>query len=88
METLNYQEMHTQHMAKKKFTVIIEKDEDGAYIGTVPDLKGCYSYGASLDELILNVKEAIAAHLELYKKEKRQVSLSRFSGVQEVEIEV
>jgi len=75
-------------MTKQKFTVIIEKDEDGAYIGSVPDLKGCHSYGSSIDELIANIKEAITAHLEVCKKENREVSFSRFSGVQEVEVEV
>ena len=30
-------------MAKQSFIVLIEKDEDGVFIGTVPSLKGCYS---------------------------------------------
>ncbi|WP_197082082.1 type II toxin-antitoxin system HicB family antitoxin [Methanosarcina siciliae] len=29
------------NMTKQKFVVLIEKDEDGIYIGTVPELKGC-----------------------------------------------
>lgn len=31
--------------------MLIEKDEDGIYIGTVPELKGCYSYGDINDPL-------------------------------------
>lgn len=49
-------------MGKQKFTIVIEKDEDGIYIGSVPELKGCYSYGNTHDELIENVDEAILAH--------------------------
>ena len=75
-------------MTKQKFTVIIERDEDGAYIGSVPDLKGCYSYGASIDELLCNIKEAITANLEVCKRENKQIPFSRFSGVQELEVEV
>ncbi|NQE44406.1 hypothetical protein C5S31_00105, partial [ANME-1 cluster archaeon GoMg2] len=30
-------------MTKQSFIVLIEKDEDGFFIGTVPSLKGCYS---------------------------------------------
>ncbi len=54
-----------------KFRVIIEQDEEGKFTGTVPDLKGCYSWGDTLDELMKNVKEAIEAHIEAAKKEKK-----------------
>ena len=47
----------------------IEKDEDGVFIGTVPSLKGCYSYGKTLDELMANLKEAIEAHPEAFEAE-------------------
>jgi predicted RNase H-like HicB family nuclease len=75
-------------VAKLRFTVVIEQDEDGKYIGTAPDLKGCYSYGDTLDELMKNIKEAIHAHLEVLKAEKKKLPIPRFSGIQEVELEV
>ena len=53
-------------MTKQSFTALIEKDEDGVFIGTAPSLKGCYSYGKTLDELMANLKEAIEAHLEAF----------------------
>ena len=53
-------------MTIQRFTVSIEKDEDGVFIGTVPSLRGCYSYGSTLDELMANVKEAIEAYLEAF----------------------
>ena len=51
-------------MAGREFYVVIEKDEDGFYVGEVPQLKACYSQGKSLDELMENIKEVIALCLE------------------------
>ena len=33
------------------FTVLIEKDEDGMYVATVPALKSCYTQAKTLEEL-------------------------------------
>ena len=49
---------------KKEFNVIIEKDEDGFYVATVPALKGCHTQAKSLDELMERTKEAIELCLE------------------------
>ena len=49
-------------MQKKKiqnFTVVIEKDGDGYYVGYVPSIRGCHTQGKTLDELMKNIKEAI-----------------------------
>lgn len=48
----------------KTFTVLIEKGEDGYYVGSVLELKGCHSQGETIDELLRNVKEAIELYLE------------------------
>jgi predicted RNase H-like HicB family nuclease len=44
--------------------VVIERDEDGGFIASVPALPGCHTQGDTLEELLANVKEAIAACLE------------------------
>ncbi len=49
---------------KKHFPVIIEQDSDGVYIVECPLLKGCRSYGHTIDEAIENIKEAIAVSVE------------------------
>lgn len=49
---------------KREFTVVIERDEDGYFIGTVPQLKGCHTQAKSLDELMNRVKEAVLLCLE------------------------
>ena len=70
----------------RTFHVIIEQDEDGGYIGKVPELQGCLSQGDTLDELMANIKEAIELCLEVELEEKFSVSEdhTKFVGVQEI----
>lgn len=49
---------------QKEFYVIIERDEDGYFVGEVPQLKACYSQGETIDELMSNIKEVIELCLE------------------------
>ena len=49
---------------KQEFYVLIEQDEDGFLIGEVPRLRGCYSQGRTLDELLENIREVIELCLE------------------------
>lgn len=46
------------------FIVVVERDEDGWFVGEVPGLSGCYSQGRTLPELIINMREVIALSLE------------------------
>mgnify|MGYP001596139676 CR=1 FL=1 len=73
-------------MQKKKiknFTVIIEKDEDGYFVGYVPSIHGCHTQGKTLDELMKNIKEAIELCLEV---EGKEIEPETFVGVQNVEV--
>jgi len=47
-----------------RYRVLIEQDEDGAYVAEVPALPGCISQGRTRSEAVENIKEAIAAYLE------------------------
>ena len=49
----------------KEFSVIIERDEEGFLVGTVPSLKGCHTQARSLDELMERMREAIQLCLEV-----------------------
>ena len=69
---------------KKKihdFTVIIEQDEDGYYVGSVPSLKGCHTQGKTIDELLKNMKEAIELCLE-----DEEIPKEKFVGVQQIQV--
>jgi predicted RNase H-like HicB family nuclease len=48
----------------QKFTVVIERDEDGYYIGTVPTLRGCHTQAKILDTLMKRMREAVELCLE------------------------
>jgi predicted RNase H-like HicB family nuclease len=65
---------------KREFFVLIERDEDGFYVGEVPQLRACYSQGRTLDELMENIKEVI----ELCLEEKGEEAPPEFVGFQRV----
>ncbi|HLD33553.1 MAG TPA: type II toxin-antitoxin system HicB family antitoxin [Candidatus Nanoarchaeia archaeon] len=71
-------------MQKKiyNFTVVIEKDEDGYYVGSVPSLKGCHTQGKTMDELLKNIKEAIELCLDVEK----DITHEHFVGIQQVQV--
>jgi len=58
-------------MNRTEFYVVIERDEDGLYVGEVPQLHACYSQGRTIDELLSNMREVIALCLEDSAEELR-----------------
>jgi len=46
------------------FTVLIEQDEDGYYVATIPALKSCYTQARTLEDLYPRIKEVIELCLE------------------------
>lgn len=48
----------------KEYTVVIEKDEDGFFVGSVPRLHGCHTQAKTLDQLMIRMKEAVLLCLE------------------------
>jgi predicted RNase H-like HicB family nuclease len=52
-----------RQMGRQTFHLIIEKDEDGWFVGAVPELPGCHSQGRTLMELRARMKEAIRLYL-------------------------
>ena len=70
---------------KREFSVVIERDSEGYYVASVPELHGCHTQARSLDKLLTRIKEAIALCLEVQDAEPTQ---SEFVGVQRVAVEV
>jgi len=66
---------------KQEFNVIIERDADGYFVGSVPSLRGCHTQAKSLDVLVRRIQEAIALCLE----EEDPVT-NEFVGVQRVSV--
>jgi predicted RNase H-like HicB family nuclease len=49
----------------RQFDVVIERDEEGLYVASVPQLPGCHTQAESLDALMDRVREAIELCLEV-----------------------
>jgi len=49
----------------REFSVLIEKDEDGYFVASVPALRGCHTQAKSLDVLMKRIREAIELCLEV-----------------------
>lgn len=56
-----------------KYRVIIEVDEDGMYVVSVPSLPGCISQGKTREEALRNIKDAIKGYLESLKKHNEPI---------------
>ena len=69
----------------KRFSVIIERDQEGYYVASVPALRGCHTQAKSLDVLRTRIREAIELCLEV---EDKDVEPLDFVGVQEVSVTV
>jgi predicted RNase H-like HicB family nuclease len=63
----------------REFSVVIERDEDGWLVASVPALPGCHTQARSLDKLMVRIQEAIELCLEV-----EQPSVSQFVGIQKV----
>jgi predicted RNase H-like HicB family nuclease len=68
---------------QRQFDVVIERDEDGFYVASVPQLRGCHTQAQSLDDLIERVREAIALCLEA---EGGPATELQFIGIQRITV--
>ncbi|GAB4495008.1 MAG: type II toxin-antitoxin system HicB family antitoxin [Anaerolineales bacterium] len=64
----------------REFYVVIERDEDGFFVGEVPALRACYAQGKTLDDLLTNIREVI----ELCLDAESEITTAEFIGVQKI----
>ena len=67
----------------RKYTVIVEKDENGWLVSEVIGLPGCHTQAKDMNQLLERTKEAIKAYLG--SKEEPEIS-EEFIGVQQIEV--
>ena len=67
----------------RQYDVVIERDTEGFYVASVPQLPGCHTQAESLDELMDRVREAIALCLEVQGERPHHLE---FIGVQRVTV--
>lgn len=77
------------YIMKKKFrlSVIVEKDKDG-YFAFSPELQGCYTQGATYEEVMDNIKDAIRLHLEDMKISGESIPEIESISLTSLEVEV
>jgi predicted RNase H-like HicB family nuclease len=68
---------------QRQFDVVIERDEEGFYIASVPQLPGCHTQGRSLDEVTMRIREAIELCLEV---EGAPLQNLEFVGIQRITV--
>jgi predicted RNase H-like HicB family nuclease len=49
---------------KQEFSVVVERDEEGYYVASVPALPGCHTQARSLDKLMERIREIIELYFE------------------------
>ncbi len=76
----------TEAAFTKAFNVIIERDGEGYYVASVPELPGCHTQAKSLDTLMKRIREAIELCLEV--QDLTDVAQYEFVGVQRILVAV
>ena len=65
----------------RQFDVVIERDTEGYYVASVPQIPACHTEGRSLDEVTDRIREAIAPCLEVDGVPEQELE---FIGIQRV----
>ena len=68
---------------KRDFDVVVERDDEGTYVASVPSLPTCHTQAKSLDELMVRIREAIELCLEVQGGKPESL---QFIGVQRVTV--
>ncbi len=68
----------------REFNVISERDSEGYYVASVPELPGCHTQAKSLDTLMERIREAIELCLEVQGEE---LEPQEFVGIQRLLVE-
>ena len=69
----------------KRYTVVVEKDEDGWLVSEVLGLPGCHTQAKNMNELLERTKEAIQTYLETEEEPEISDELE-FVGIQQIEV--
>ncbi len=67
----------------RQFDVVLERDSEGYYVASVPQIPGCHTQARSLDEITERIREAIQLCLEV---EGAPEQVLEFVGIQRVTI--
>lgn len=71
-------------MKTMQFTVYIEQDEDGIFIGSVPSVPSCYAQGKTQEKMLQNLEDVLK--LCLRNINKTEVQKHHFIGIQNLKL--
>ena len=66
--------------------VLIYRGEDGFWIVECPSLPGCVSQGATRDEAVANIKDAIAGYIKSLRQHNEPIPPSTWEATVEVPV--
>ena len=72
--------------ARQQFHLVIERDEDGVLVASVPELPGCHTQAKDMKTLEKRALEAIELYLDSVPQARRSARVPRFVGVHTVEV--
>ena len=52
-----------------RYTVMLEADPTGGFVATVPSLPGCVTQGDSIDDTLIQTKDAIISYLAVLRED-------------------
>jgi predicted RNase H-like HicB family nuclease len=67
----------------RQFDVVIERDQEGYYVASVPQIPACHTQARSLDEVTQRIREAIELCLEVEGEPEQTLE---FIGIQRITI--
>ncbi len=71
-------------MKNTNFTVYIEQDEDGMFVGSIPTVPSCHAEGKTQKEMLKNLQQVLK--LCLRNTNVSEIEKTKFIGIQNVEL--
>ncbi|MBV9303858.1 MAG: type II toxin-antitoxin system HicB family antitoxin [Acidobacteriaceae bacterium] len=68
---------------RRQFDVVIERDEEGYYLASVPQIPGCHTQARTLDQVTERIREAIELCLEVDGAPEQSLE---FVGIQRITV--
>lgn len=68
------------------YRVVIEQDEDGVFVASVPSLQGCYTEGDTYEEVVKNIVDVMKLHIKARESYQVDDSLTEFIGIKNISI--
>lgn len=74
-------------MRNFRFSVVIEKDDDG-YFAFCPEMQGCYTQGATYEEVLKNIRDAMKLHIEDRLASGEDIAQPKMTSLAQIEVAV